>query len=623
MGSQRAHRILLRLCATTALMTSVCAFAQDYPIQNLAILQHPEVRVRIDEIAPPGNGGAAAKIEQDKKDTPAPVKQAAGATIQIQPQDIESELRALISSTDNFLKYTYKAAQDQLVNAAIQLPPELSQTALFTPSDQLANALAVHIADHGNGKGLRLNPRLAKDVRHKLASYYEEHAYKPVWIKNGDWTASALSIRDQLAKAASDALEPADYPMPTIINKNDPEALAQAELALSAAAILYARDARGGRLQPKLLSKHITPELSLPEAGEVLDTLANSKDAGLALENYNPQHAGYQALKKKLAEIRLTFPIHNSQAIPRGPTLTVGMKDDRVPLIRARLGLDISATEVETYDAQVAEAVANFQKNQGIKVSGNLNSQTIAALAQAENNPRQTEADIIANMERWRWLPADLGNDYIDVDIPRYEVRIVRDGKVVSTRRAIVGKAQSPTPVFSGNMQYVVVNPSWTIPPSIMKNEVLPGLARDPDYATKRGYQVTRTKSGQIIVRQPPGERNALGRIKFMFPNQHAVYLHDTPNRGLFSTKKRALSHGCVRVDQPFNFAEEVMGANWPAQKVQKLIGASERHISLSQSIPVHLNYFTLTVDENGELKRFDDIYGFNKLVERALGLKS
>jgi L,D-transpeptidase YcbB len=185
-----------------------------------------------------------------------------------------------------------------------------------------------------------------------------------------------------------------------------------------------------------------------------------------------------------------------------------------------------------------------------------------------------------------------------------------------------VGKQESQTPIFSESMKYLVVNPSWTIPPSIMKKEILPALASDPTYAARKGYRIIR-KGNQISVQQPPGERNALGFLKFMFPNQHAVYLHDTPNRNLFSASKRAFSHGCVRVEQPFQLAEEVLGQDgkWSEQKLRGLIGKGERYVYLSRPLPVHLTYFTLAVDETGELKSFEDLYGLDRKVRTALSL--
>jgi murein L,D-transpeptidase YcbB/YkuD len=229
------------------------------------------------------------------------------------------------------------------------------------------------------------------------------------------------------------------------------------------------------------------------------------------------------------------------------------------------------------------------------------------------------EGDILANMERWRWLPAEMGKRHVWVNVPEYKLRLVRDGRPIHEARVIVGKPETPTPIFSDEMDHAIVNPSWYVPPSIFKNE----FHGDPAYARARGYDVVYSRNGGITVRQPPGERNALGFIKFMFPNQHAVYLHDTPNRKLFGAEKRAFSHGCVRLDQPFRFGEFVLGSEWNEPRLRSLIGKGERTIRLPEKIPVHITYFTLTVDEKGELRQIADLYAVNNKVRVALGLPS
>jgi L,D-transpeptidase YcbB len=362
----------------------------------------------------------------------------------------------------------------------------------------------------------------------------------------------------------------------------------------------------------------VTPKLSLPDAGEVLTKVSSAQDAGAALETYNPSQAGYRALKERLAQLRENHPSQPSVRLPRGPILRVGMKDPRVPLIRARFNLAKDSDGQTIYDERVASAVAAFQKEKGLPDTGVLNAQTVAALSGPSVALR--EAELISNMERWRWLPGDLGQRYIMVNVPEYRLQVVDRGSVIHQTRVIVGNEKSQTPIFSETMKYVVVNPSWTIPPSIMKKEILPALANDPDYAARKGYKIIR-RGNTISVQQPPGERNALGFLKFMFPNQHAVYLHDTPNRNLFSASKRAFSHGCIRVEKPFELAEEIMDSKWTEEKLRALIGKGERYVYLSNPLPVHLTYFTLAVDEKGDMKTFDDIYGLDRKVMAALNL--
>ena len=238
-------------------------------------------------------------------------------------------------------------------------------------------------------------------------------------------------------------------------------------------------------------------------------------------------------------------------------------------------------------------------------------------------DPAALEDEIIANMERWRWEPRTQTDDQIEVNIPDYMVKVTFGGQVVHRARVIVGKPDHQTPVFSNRMQFIEVNPYWNVPESIIKNEMMPKLAADPTYLQRMGYEVTYARSGKMIVRQPPGERNALGRIKFMFPNEHAVYLHDTPSRGLFASARRAFSHGCVRVDDPFKFAEVVLGkdSGWTEARVKKLIGGKNQTIPLPKFIDIHIEYFTAFVDGDGKLQTRDDVYGYSRRVKAALGL--
>jgi murein L,D-transpeptidase YcbB/YkuD len=220
-------------------------------------------------------------------------------------------------------------------------------------------------------------------------------------------------------------------------------------------------------------------------------------------------------------------------------------------------------------------------------------------------------------------MPRDLGERRVEVNIPDYEAAVIDNGAVIDLTRVIVGKEQTPTPVFSETMRFLIVNPYWNVPPSILRKEMLPRAAGDPGYFRRLGYEVF-SRAGHLLVRQPPGERNAMGRIKFMFPNDFSVYMHDTPTRRLFAAQKRAFSHGCVRVDAPFRFAETVLGrANgWSEQRVKKLIGGKERYVYLPRPLPVHIEYFTAYVDAAGALQLRSDVYGYSRRVRAALGLE-
>jgi murein L,D-transpeptidase YcbB/YkuD len=490
--------------------------------------------------------------------------------------------------------------------------PEMPKVVVeLPPGSEFAAEIAAHAPE-----ALEL-PRLGERERNDILAAYQANENRPFWIDGKGWSEAGKRLVAQLSRAREDGLRPTDYPLP-VFEASDKGRLAEADVRLSALAVFYARDARGGRIDPRRLSKMLTPTLYLPSATEVLSELAGATDAGAVLSSYNPPHEGYRRLKAKLVELREHLDDTPLVRIPAGPALKLGMRDERVPLVRARLGLGPS--EEPVFDRSTATALAEFQKRAGLQANGILSARTLAALGTPAT--ARGEQDIIAQMERWRWLPPDLGANHIIVNVPEFQVRVFRDGKLVHQARAIVGKPDSATPIFSHKMDHVVVNPSWFVPPSILKKEFLPGLAADPDYAAKRGYVVTR-RGSNISVRQPPGERNALGWIKFMFPNDHAVYLHDTPNRRLFALDRRALSHGCVRVDNPFLLADQVLGPEWTHERLKRLIGSGERTIKLPEPMPIHLVYNTHVIGADGRLTTFDDLYGFHRLVRQALEQRS
>ncbi len=427
------------------------------------------------------------------------------------------------------------------------------------------------------------------------------------------------------------------------------EKRAEIDLMLSLAAVAYAQDARGGRIDPVKLSAMLTPELSLPSAGEVLERTAKAETAEAVrsvLAAYNPQHEGYRALKQALARLRAE-PAQDPEAtastarlaalrseLPanfmEGSLLVPGQEDPRVPNLRRRLGLP--AGEQPVYDVALADAVREFQRANGLKPDGRITPRTRALLQdldapvnreqKAKMTPDDRTATLIANMERWRWLPPELGRTHIFVNIPDFRLELMDEGARVFETRVIVGKPERQTPVFSDQMEFLVVNPSWYIPPTILRKDVLPKLAADPTYAARMGYQVIRNGKS-ISVRQPPGERNALGHVKFMFPNSHAVYLHDTPGRHLFRNDVRAFSSGCIRVDQPFALAEQLLlkKQGFSERQLRSMVGSGERTIKLTETVPVHLAYFTLTVDASGALVRKPDLYGHDARIRRALSL--
>jgi murein L,D-transpeptidase YcbB/YkuD len=491
----------------------------------------------------------------------------------------------------------------------------------LTIADRLHAALDVWVAADVKGRDAAETARL----RSEIAAFYITRNFAPLWVETGKPNAAARSVLARLAHARDDGLTIDDMP-PVVFGEADGDAnLIEAELNLTDLVVAYARQASGSRIEPIRIATSIGAKPVLPDVAAILGSVGPAgANAGTVLEGFNPPQAGYRALRDKLGELRREAKSVARQPIPAGPVLKVGMSDPRVPLIRARFGLDGDADASDSellYDTRIAAAVAQFQKESGLPASGALTVRTIAALSGGE--PEKLEDVLLANMEMWRWMPRDLGKDRIEVNIPDFSVSVFRGEQLATHNKVVVGNPKTPTPVFSNVMRFLIVNPYWNVPPSIIRKEMLPRLARDPGYLARMGYEVF-TRHGHLVVRQPPGERNALGRIKFMFPNDYAVYLHDTPSRALFGASQRAFSHGCVRVDQPFDFAIAVMGAKngWSEQRLKKLIGGDQRYVNLPEALPIHIEYFTAFVDADGHLQLRNDVYGYAHKVDVALGLE-
>ncbi|MFG1426223.1 L,D-transpeptidase family protein [Roseixanthobacter glucoisosaccharinicivorans] len=508
-------------------------------------------------------------------------------------------------------------------------PAAVAADPLAPIAEQIAKLLSVPGADALVGS--------AKE-QEALLSFYTARMDAPVFVDASGFNARGKAVLARLAAAAEDGLEPSDYARPRLSPGADPLALARAELKLAASALLYARHAEAGRFDPSRISDLIAATRTFPDPHEVLANLSTASDASAALEAYNPPQEGYRALKAQLVSSRTAPVAAPIVRIPPGPTLRPGDVDARVPALRARLGVRGGAND-RLYDADLADAVKMFQASSGLEPDGVIGAGTLSAfnLAAAARSVDRT-ADIIANMERWRWLPRDLGATRVMVNIPEFTVRIYDNNREVHETRVVVGKPETPTPLLSHDMEYVVLNPYWNIPPSIARKEMLPKLQADPYFLARQGMEVVR--NGRVVdpgtvnwnaglggysFRQPPGERNALGRIKFMFPNNQSVYLHDTPSKALFARDKRAFSHGCIRVQEPLKFGEVIFNlglgsTEWTDTKIGKMLGGAERYVNLKHHIPVHLVYFTAFV-ENGRLQMREDVYGLNEKVKAQLGL--
>jgi murein L,D-transpeptidase YcbB/YkuD len=466
-----------------------------------------------------------------------------------------------------------------------------------------------------------VNPVGAGDwraARIAIRAFYADRTFAPLWVDAQGLTPRGRTLLGRLTRADEDGVDLTAFslPDPTFADTR-PERLAEVEATLSAALVAYAMEASGSRIAPANLSKFVTASPSVVDPAKALGETSSAAEPGDALAAYNPSQKGYRELRDELARLRGSAPIA-ARRLPAGPTLKIGMADPRVPLIRARFGLG-AQPDPRVYDARVATAVAAFQKSKGLAADGALTEATSEALFGDPNFRR--EAAILANMEMWRWLPRDMGQSRIEINVADYTLQVMNGDEEVHRARVIVGKPDTPTPIFSNEVKYILVNPIWRVPDSIIKKEMLPKLAADPNYLTRHGYQVSYV-GDRLIVNQPPGEGNALGRILFMFPNEHSVYLHDTPTRGLFATTRRAYSHGCVRVEEPLGLAELLMGGaarGWTAGRFQALLGTSEKAVFLPHPLPIHIEYFTEFVDATGAAQEREDVYGLTAQVAATL----
>jgi murein L,D-transpeptidase YcbB/YkuD len=444
-------------------------------------------------------------------------------------------------------------------------------------------------------------------------AFYRDRNYAPLFVENGKQSPRGAAVAVYLQNVDTDGLEPTDYPVP-LFKSGDIDSLADAELRMAGEVLEYARHASTGRVHFSRISNDIGYELEAPDSAEVLGRVANG-DVKQALDSYQPQHPQYKALKQKLAEARGrgNSPAEEIVKIPDGPKFKVGADDPRVPMLRKRLKLEGDETATK-YDQAVVDAVKKFQQGAGLNADGMAGPGTLRAMNGVQKRERTTDI-IIANMDRWRWMPKDLGNNYVMVNIPEYKLRLFQDKKLYWETRIVVGKPQQATPIMTAGMKFITVNPTWNVPPSIIANEYLPAVRQDPTVLERMGLRMEHNRDGTVRIYQPPGDKNALGRIRFNFPNKFLVYQHDTPDKHLFAHDKRAYSHGCMRVENPLMYGEKLLSVVLPQEKysqekLRSMYGPQELNINFPQPLPVHLTYQTAWVDDSGTLQIRDDIYG-------------
>ena len=447
--------------------------------------------------------------------------------------------------------------------------------ASLDPADR---AVAEKIRDLLAAKSDAIFP--SKSERMAVESFYQNRTLAPLWLERGVANARATAVIARLKDADADGLDVSDYRTPNFAGLG-PGALAEADLKLTQTVLTFARHLQAGRFPYKRVSQNnIQLPQAPPEPAAILAKIVSAADAGKALDEFSPPHEAYQKLKVKLAEMR---------AKPAGARPEVG-------------------------DGPVLE-----------HATGNLDARTVKEL----NGPiRDKQIDlVIANMERWRWYPRDLGATNVIVNQPDFTLKVMHNGSQIWTTRIVIGDPSpgKQTPLLSETMKSVTVNPTWNVPPSIMYNEYMPALARDPTVLARMGLNVSYEPDGSLHVSQPPGGASVLGRLRFNFPNRFLVYQHDTNERFMFAPEVRAYSHGCMRVQDPAKYAEVLLNIarpseHWTIEKVERMFGGGEQDIQLqSAQIWVHLTYQSAFVDDNGKLQVRPDVYNLDSRTLAAI----
>jgi murein L,D-transpeptidase YcbB/YkuD len=516
-------------------------------------------------------------------------------------------------------------AQERVTVAGV----EAVRVVIAPPQTELARIIKSGLAANyqAAGRGVR-----AHEQSRQLYFFYGARHFEPLWLTedaDGEVTFSSKAQRiiEVFEAAELEGFRPSDY-------LTD---------AFSAAVVRYAQDAYGGRVSPRDVYSTWTLQPKRIDEATLLVQLAESDAPQDILLDLSPKHREFVQLKAALAKFYDGSVIDAAVTIPEGLMLRSGMQDERVPLLRQRLDVpepeipETAGAEAEAniiYDEALVEAVKAFQESLGLTVDGITGPATVAAL---NGGSATTKEDIVANMERWRWAPDELGDFHVAVNIPEFRLTVMNKGQPHYTTRVVVGTARHQTPVFSDEIEHIVVNPYWNVPASIATNEIAPRLVSNPWYLDGQNMELlyggklvnaaavdwTTTSIRNFRIRQRPGTGNALGRIKFLFPNQHDVYLHDTPSKSLFQRSFRAYSHGCIRVHNPMEFADALLAfePQLTAASLEGMFGSKERWVNLEAHIPVHISYYTLRVDEDGTIRSYGDVYGHNQRLIEMLEL--
>jgi murein L,D-transpeptidase YcbB/YkuD len=531
-----------------------------------------------------------------------------------------------------------------MINPLGQLQP----VSHFQPPPSLDNDLFWLLKNQPAARFSLSSPKHSEAQDALLKDLYACNGVQPYWVTEYGAKEKAGVLLAVLTHADEDGLDPARYhlrELAALLHARDVESLARLDIMLTLVLSAYLKDMHLGQ----------AAAFPLSNAGQGKDkdiaqlTLQglNSPDMVLFLAEQAPQHREYQALKALLAKYRRLKFAGGWPKIPGGPTIRPGMADQRLDLLAKRLylsgdlpALPLPSAEGGLYDGNLIKAVKRFQRRCGLEPDGAVGRKTQALLNMSvEEEIRK----IRLNLDRWRGLPHQFSGHHLLVNIAGFDLTMFNNGQPELTMPVIVGKEEHETPVFSHAMSYIEINPYWNIPPSIAQKEIVRKVQQDPDYLKKQRIRIFAGWSGnapeisasainwrtigarirKYRLRQEPGKGNALGTVKFMFPNRKNIYLHDTPGHSLFQRARRAFSHGCVRVSHPLDLAWQILnndGQTISKEKLQKQIAAGRQAVFvLRQPLPVHIAYLTVRVSEDGTAHFHEDIYGRDALLAEAL----
>ncbi|MFC2075774.1 murein L,D-transpeptidase [candidate division KSB1 bacterium] len=526
----------------------------------------------------------------------------------------------------------------------------------------ISDQVREYLRDHIEAAGYPLRINVAEEIIHsasELTRFYEKRTFRPAWIQADGPSPNVELLMKALREAYREGLNPDDYHLTKIVllhklarehkkqrNRLHPLILTDLELLLTDAFLFYGTHLLAGKVDPEEIDTEWFANRRSANLVLILESAVKANQIGSVLASLKPRQPGYRRLKEALEFCRKMESEGGWPEVPPGPNLSRGARGRRVEALYARLRASndikgMTGDDPNNFDDRLDKAIRHFQRRHGLGVDGIFGPLTRAAM----NVPmRQRIHQIETNLDRWRWLPDDLGERYIIINIASFRLNLVEKGRIVMTMRAVVGTDYRRTPVFSSEINYLVFNPYWNVPEKLAVEDLLPAIVNDPGYLAKRGIRVLRGWAEEQLdpsgidwpgvtaenisfrLRQNPGPLNPLGKVKFVFPNKFGIYLHDTPSHIQFQKTERTFSSGCIRIEDPLRLAEYLLrdDGSWNMKGIKAAIAGGEATTAvLSNPIRIYIQYWTAWTDEDGTIQFRTDIYDRDPPLLHALKQRS